>query len=150
ISVAFNNAFGPDRFTLGVILIAVFGTIIFGGVKRIAKLSEYIVMFLAVLYIGVAFFVILTNISQLPDVFALIVKNAFGFEQAAGGALGAALMHGIKRGIFSNEAGMGSAPNAAATATTSHPVKQGLIQAFGVLTDTLIICTSTALIILFS
>ena len=150
ISVAFNNAFGTDRFTLGVILIAVFGTIIFGGVKRIAKLSEYIVMFLAVLYIGVAFFVILTNISQLPDVFALIVKNAFGFEQAAGGALGAALMHGIKRGIFSNEAGMGSAPNAAATATTSHPVKQGLIQAFGVLTDTLIICTSTALIILFS
>ncbi|MCY7778814.1 alanine:cation symporter family protein [Bacillus haynesii] len=150
ISVAFNNAFGTDRFMLGVILITVFGTIIFGGVKRIAKLSEYIVMFLAVLYIGVAFFVILTNISQLPDVFALIVKNAFGFEQAAGGALGAALMHGIKRGIFSNEAGMGSAPNAAATATTSHPVKQGLIQAFGVLTDTLIICTSTALIILFS
>ncbi|MDE1455621.1 alanine:cation symporter family protein, partial [Bacillus paralicheniformis] len=94
ISVAFNNAFGTDRFMLGVILITVFGTIIFGGVKRIAKLSEYIVMFLAVLYIGVAFFVILTNISQLPDVFALIVKNAFGFEQAAGGALGAALMHG--------------------------------------------------------
>ncbi|PNB53134.1 sodium:alanine symporter, partial [Pseudomonas sp. GW456-E7] len=105
---------------------------------------------LAVLYIGVAFFVIFTNITQLPDVIALIVKNAFGFDQAAGGALGAALMQGVRRGIFSNEAGMGSAPNAAATATTSHPVKQGLIQALGVLSDTLIICTSTAFIILFS
>ncbi|MHA7766733.1 alanine/glycine:cation symporter family protein [Bacillus atrophaeus] len=150
ISIAFENAFGTDRLTLGIILIIVFGAIIFGGIKRIAKLSEYIVVVLAVLYIGVAFFVILTNITQLPGVLSLIVKNAFGFEQAAGGALGAALMQGVRRGIFSNEAGMGSAPNAAATATTSHPVKQGLIQAFGVLTDTLIICTSTAFIILFS
>ncbi|WP_181218138.1 alanine/glycine:cation symporter family protein [Bacillus subtilis] len=150
VSLAFENAFGTNRLTLGLILIAVFGTIIFGGVKRIAKLAESIVVVLAVLYIGVAFFVIFTNITQLPGVLALIVKNAFGFNQAAGGALGAALMQGVRRGIFSNEAGMGSAPNAAATATTSHPVKQGLIQALGVLSDTLIICTSTAFIILFS
>ncbi|MEC3842070.1 alanine/glycine:cation symporter family protein [Bacillus amyloliquefaciens] len=150
ISIAFQNAFGTSRLTLGLILIAVFGCVIFGGVKRIAKMAEYVVVVLAVLYIGIAFFVILTNITQLPDVLSIIVKNAFGIDQAAGGALGAALMQGVRRGIFSNEAGMGSAPNAAATATTSHPVKQGLIQAFGVLTDTLVICTSTALIILFS
>ncbi|MDR4215865.1 alanine:cation symporter family protein, partial [Bacillus paralicheniformis] len=88
VSLAFENAFGTNRLTLGLILIAVFGTIIFGGVKRIAKLAESIVVVLAVLYIGVAFFVIFTNITQLPSVLALIVKNAFGFDQAAGVALG--------------------------------------------------------------
>lgn len=128
----------------------IFAGIIMGGVKRIAKASEYIVVVLAVLYIGVAAFVVLANITQLPAMIALIVKNAFGIEQVAGGTLGAALMNGVKRGLFSNEAGMGSAPNAAATADTTHPVKQGLIQAFGVLTDTLVICTSTAMIILLS
>ena len=113
-------------------------------------MAEYKVVFLAVLYIGVALFVVVTNISKMPEVLSLIVQNAFGFKQMAGGSIGAALMNGVKRGLFSNEAGMGSAPNVAATATTSHPVKQGLIQAFGVLTDTLIICTSTAFIILLS
>ncbi|USK72215.1 alanine/glycine:cation symporter family protein [Peribacillus asahii] len=150
VSIAFENAFGADRLTLGIIMALIFSAIIFGGVKRIAKIAEYKVMLLAVLYIGIALFVIVTNITQLPEVLSLIVKNAFGFEQAVGGSLGAAIMHGVKRGLFSNEAGMGSAPNVAATATTSHPVKQGLIQAFGVLTDTLIVCTSTAFIILFS
>ncbi|MSE19222.1 sodium:alanine symporter, partial [Pantoea agglomerans] len=86
ISVAFQNAFGTSRLTLGIILILVFGGVIFGGVKRIAKMAEYIVVVLAVLYIGVAFFVILTNITQLPGVLSLIVKNAFGIDQAAGGA----------------------------------------------------------------
>ncbi|MGR5976715.1 alanine/glycine:cation symporter family protein [Bacillus paranthracis] len=127
-----------------------FAAISFGGVQRIAKMAEYKVVFLAVLYIGVALFVVVTNISKMPEVLSLIVQNAFGFKQIAGGSIGAALMNGVKRGLFSNEAGMGSAPNVAATATTSHPVKQGLIQAFGVLTDTLIICTSTAFIILLS
>lgn len=150
VSIAFENAFGTDRLTLGIIMALIFSAIIFGGVKSIAKIAEYKVMLLAVLYLGIALFVIATNITKLPEVLSLIVKNAFGFEQAVGGSLGAALMHGVKRGLFSNEAGMGSAPNVAATATTSHPVKQGLIQAFGVLTDTLIICTSTAFIILFS
>ncbi|MEH6947143.1 alanine/glycine:cation symporter family protein [Bacillus sp. JJ634] len=150
VSIAFENAFGADRLTLGIIMALIFSAIIFGGVKSIAKIAEYKVMLLAVLYIGIALFVIVTNITQLPEVLSLIVKNAFGFEQAVGGSLGAAIMHGVKRGLFSNEAGMGSAPNVAATATTSHPVKQGLIQAFGVLTDTLIVCTSTAFIILFS
>ncbi|MBR2565323.1 MAG: alanine:cation symporter family protein [Paenibacillus sp.] len=150
ITVAFQNSFGTDRLTVGIIMAVVFAGIIMGGVKRIAKASEYIVVVLAVLYIGVAAFIMLVNITELPGIIALIVKNAFGIEQAAGGTLGAALMNGVKRGLFSNEAGMGSAPNAAATADTSHPVKQGLIQAFGVLTDTLIICTSTAMIILLS
>jgi putative sodium/glutamine symporter len=150
ITIAFENSFGTDRLTLGIIMTIVFAAIIFGGVKRIAKMSEYIVIVLAVLYIGAALFIVLTNITKMPEVLSLIVKNAFGIEQAVGGSLGAALMNGVKRGLFSNEAGMGSAPNAAATAVTSHPVKQGLIQAFGVLTDTLIICTSTAFIILFS
>ena len=150
ITLAFENSFGTDRLTIGLIMTIAFAAIIFGGVKRIAKMSEYIVIVLAILYIGVALFIVMMNITKMPEMIALIVKSAFGLEQVAGGTLGAALMHGVKRGLFSNEAGMGSAPNAAATATTSHPVKQGLIQAFGVLTDTLIICTSTAFIILLS
>lgn len=92
----------------------------------------------------------ITNITELPGVIQTIISHAFGIEQFAGGTMGAVIMEGIKRGLFSNEAGMGSAPNAAAAAVTSHPVKQGLIQAFGVLIDTLIICTSTAFIVLFS
>lgn len=150
ISVAFENSFGTNRLTLGIVMALVFGVIIFGGVKRIAKWSEWIVVVLAVLYVGTALFIVLANITHLPEVISVIVKSAFGLEQAVGGAFGAALMNGIKRGLFSNEAGMGSAPNAAATATTSHPAKQGLIQSLGVLIDTLVICTSTAFIILFT
>lgn len=150
ISVAFENSFGMDRLTLGIIMAIIFGVIIFGGVKRIAVWSEWIVVVLAMLYVGAALFIMLANISRLPEVISVIVKSAFGLEQAVGGAFGAALMNGIKRGLFSNEAGMGSAPNAAATATTSHPAKQGLIQSLGVLIDTLVICTSTAFIILFT
>ncbi|WP_054027537.1 alanine/glycine:cation symporter family protein [Bacillus sp. FJAT-28004] len=150
ITIAFENSFGTNRLAVGLIMTAIFAVIIIGGVKRIAKLSEYIVVVLAVLYIGVALSIVVMNITDMPAVLALIVKNAFGIEQVAGGSLGAALLHGVKRGLFSNEAGMGSAPNAAATATTSHPAKQGLIQALGVLFDTLVICTSTAFIILLS
>ncbi|WP_416825501.1 alanine/glycine:cation symporter family protein [Ectobacillus polymachus] len=150
VTIAFENSFGTNRLTLGIIMAIVFAVIIFGGVTRIARIAEYKVMVLAVLYIGVALFIIATNITKMPEVLSLIVKNAFGFQQIAGGTIGAAIMNGVKRGLFSNEAGMGSAPNVAATATTSHPVKQGLIQALGVLTDTLIICTSTAFIILLS
>lgn len=150
ITVAFQSSFGTDRLTLGIIMTVLFAAIIFGGIKRIAKASEYIVVVLAIFYIGVALFIITMNIDQVPGVLALIVKSAFGFEQAAGGAFGAMIMNGIKRGLFSNEAGMGSAPNAAATAVTSHPVKQGLIQALGVLIDTGVICTSSAFIVLLS
>lgn len=150
ITIAFENSFGSNRLTVGLVMAAIFAVIIFGGVKRIAKMSELIVVVLAVLYVGAALYIILANITKLPEVLTLIVKGAFGYEQIAGGTLGAALMNGIKRGLFSNEAGMGSAPNAAATATTSHPAKQGLVQSLGVLIDTLVICTSTAFIILFT
>ena len=105
---------------------------------------------MAVLYIGIAFVVIILNIKEIPAVISLIFRNAFGFEEIVGGTFGGMVMIGIKRGLFSNEAGMGSAPNAAATAEVSHPVKQGLIQTLGVFTDTILICTCTAMIILLS
>jgi putative sodium/glutamine symporter len=150
VTVAFENSFGTNRAILGLVIAAAFALVIFGGVKRIARMSEYIVVVMAGIYIGAALIIMLINITELPGVFALIVKSAFGFEQVAGGSFGAVILQGVKRGLFSNEAGMGSAPNAAATATTSHPVKQGLMQALGVLTDTLLICSSTAFIILLS
>ena len=136
---AFEGAFGFDHAVVGGIITALTLTIIFGGVQR-----------MALGYIALALIIVLLNIKELPGVLALIVGHAFGWEQALGGGVGMALMQGIKRGLFSNEAGMGSAPNVAATAHVSHPVKQGLIQTLGVFTDTLIICTCTAFIILFS
>lgn len=150
ITVAFENAFGTNRAILGLVVTIAFGAVIFGGVKRIARMSEYIVVVMAGLYIGTALVIMLINITEIPGILALIVKSAFGIEQFAGGTLGGVILQGVKRGLFSNEAGMGSAPNAAATATTSHPVKQGLMQALGVLTDTLLVCSSTAFIILLS
>ena len=101
-------------------------------------------------HVVLALVVIVMNIQLIPHVFRLIVENAFGFEQVAGGGLGATMMNGIKRGLFSNEAGEGSAPNIAATASTTHPVKQGLIQSLGVFTDTLLVCSCTAFIIIIS
>lgn len=150
ISMAFEGAYTFDRQIMGFILVAITGLVIFGGVKRIAVVSETIVPVMAIAYILVALYVFVANISEFPRIITLIVENAFGFNQVAGGAMGAALMQGIKRGLFSNEAGMGSAPNAAATANVSHPVKQGFIQTLGVFTDTLLICSATAFLILFS
>lgn len=118
--------------------------------QRIAKVSSIIVPVMALGYIALALIIVAINITELPAVIKLIVSHAFGWQQALGGGVGIALMQGIKRGLFSNEAGMGSAPNVAATAHVTHPVKQGLIQTLGVFTDTLIICTCTAFIILFS
>lgn len=150
ITAAFNSAFGINKLFLGALITIASAIIIFGGVKSIAKISTIIVPIMAVAYILVALFIIITNITELPAVFKMIFSNAFGVKQVIGGGVGAALLNGIKRGLFSNEAGMGSAPNAAATATVSHPVKQGLIQTLGVFTDTLIICTCTAFIVLLS
>ena len=147
---AFENAFGIDNLYMGIVLTVSTLVIIFGGIQRIAKVSSVVVPIMAVGYILLAFAIVLLNITSIPEIIALIVKSAFGMEQIVGGGMGAAVMQGIKRGLFSNEAGMGSAPNAAATASTSHPVKQGLIQTLGVFTDTLIICSSTAFIILMS
>ena len=150
ICAAWEKAFGIDHVWMGIVLTAVTLLIIFGGIHRIARVSGVIVPVMALGYIVLALGVVLFNLGKLPDVIRLIVSNAFGWEQALGGGIGATLMQGIKRGLFSNEAGMGSAPNVAATAHVTHPVKQGLIQALGVFTDTLIICTCTAFIILFS
>lgn len=149
-SAALHNAFHIDPLYSGIAISLLTLVIIFGGVHSIARVSSIIVPVMAIGYIILALFIIITNIYRLPEVIELIIGNAFGWHQALGGGIGVALMQGIKRGLFSNEAGMGSAPNAAATAHVTHPVKQGLIQALGVFTDTLLICSCTAFIILFS
>jgi AGCS family alanine or glycine:cation symporter len=147
---ATQEAFGWSPVWVGAILAAMALFIVFGGIQRIAHVSSILVPVMAVGYIILAIVIIVMNIEHIPYVLKTIVLNAFGFEQVAGGGLGAAMMNGIKRGLFSNEAGEGSAPNVAATATTTHPVKQGLIQALGVFTDTLLVCSCTAFIILIS
>lgn len=147
---AMEGAFGWSPMVTGLALVVMTLVIVFGGIQRIAKVSSVLVPVMAVGYFVLAVVIVVMNIQQLPHVLAVIVKSAFGVEQAVGGTLGAAIMNGVKRGLFSNEAGEGSAPNAAATAAVSHPVKQGLIQALGVFTDTLVVCSCTAFIILTS
>ena len=147
---AMQEAFGWSPIWVGVALATMALFIVFGGIQRIAKVSSVIVPLMAVGYIILALVIIIMNIHLIPHVFKMIILDAFGFSQIAGGSIGAAMMNGIKRGLFSNEAGEGSAPNAAATASTTHPVKQGLIQALGVFTDTLMVCSCTAFIILIS
>lgn len=147
---AVADTMGVEQDKVGLVLTISTTMIIFGGVTRISLLSSIIVPIMAVGYILLAAFILITNITAIPAMISLIVKSAFGFEQAAGGMVGVAMMHGIKRGLFSNEAGEGSAPNAAAIASTSHPIKQGLLQALGVFADTLVICTCTAFVILLS
>ena len=147
---AMQEAFGFSPVWVGVALAAMALFIVFGGIQRIARVSSVLVPIMAVGYVVLAIVVIATNIEHIPHVLKVIVQDAFGFGQIAGGGIGAAMMNGIKRGLFSNEAGEGSAPNVAATATTTHPVKQGLIQALGVFTDTLLVCSCTAFIILIS
>lgn len=147
---ALSNSFTIDIRWVGVVLTLLTFAIIFGGIQRISRFAAICVPFMAVGYLIIAIVVICINITALPDVIGLIVSSAFGLEQAAGGMVGVAIMQGVKRGLFSNEAGEGSAPNAAAIATTSHPVKQGLLQALGVFSDTLVICTCTAFIIIIS
>jgi AGCS family alanine or glycine:cation symporter len=150
ITDAFDGAFGTDRLMLGIIIAAVAGVIIFGGVRRIAAVTQIVVPVMAVLYLILALFVVLTNIPAIPAVFNLIVTSAFGVNEMIGGGIGAAIMQGVRRGLFSNEAGMGSVPNAAATANVSHPAKQGLVQSLGVFFDTIIICSATAFLILLT
>ncbi|NFM48109.1 alanine:cation symporter family protein [Clostridium botulinum] len=150
ISLAFEQAFGVNTLIIGLILAVLTSLIILGGVQRIARATEIIVPIMAIAYVVVALFVILKNIGSIPTIFSLIIENAFGIKQVVGGSLGAAILMGIKRGLFSNEAGMGSAPNAAATANVTHPAKQGLIQTLGVFTDTILICSATSFIVLIS
>ncbi|WP_085523811.1 alanine/glycine:cation symporter family protein [Tuberibacillus sp. Marseille-P3662] len=150
ITVAFNQSFNLNRLVLGIVVVILTALIIFGGVKRIANFTGVVVPFMAMIYIIVAFLTLLMNITEVPNMIALIFQHAFGIKEIVGGGIGAAIMNGVKRGLFSNEAGMGSAPNAAATATVSHPAKQGLVQTLSVFTDTLLICSATAFMILIS
>ena len=147
---ALHQAFGFDKTLVGIIISAIALFIAFGGIQRIARVSSVLVPVMAVGYFILALVVVIMNYDLVPHVIKLIIENAFGFGQVAGGGLGMTIMIGIRRGLFSNEAGEGSAPNVAATAHVSHPVKQGLIQALGVFTDTLLVCSCTAFLVLIS
>ena len=138
------------RMIIGGVIAAVTAVIIFGGVRSIANATQIIVPFMAGIYIVVGVIVLLLNITEVPAMIGSIISHALGFKEIAGATIGAAFMNGMRRGLFSNEAGQGSAPNAAATAAVSHPVKQGLVQALGVYFDTLVVCSITAFIILLS
>lgn len=150
IRLAFEESFSVNKVLMGVLLVIGSAAVIFGGIQRIAKVTQIFIPVMAILYLMLAGYVLITNIGAIPDMFVLIFQNAFGIEEVAGGAFGAAILNGIKRGLFSNEAGMGSAPNAAAAAEVSHPAKQGLIQTLGVFVDTILICSATAFIIISS
>ena len=147
---AMQEAFGWNPMVVGAILAAIALFIVFGGIHRIAHVSSILVPIMAIGYFILAIVIVMMNLEHIPHVLKVIVSNAFGLEQGLGGALGATIMNGVKRGLFSNEAGEGSAPNVAATATVTHPIKQGLVQALGVFTDTLLVCSCTAFVILIS
>lgn len=133
---------------IGAVIAVLAALVILGGGKRISRVTQVIVPVMAMLYIGVALTVVILNIENLPVMFQMIFSEAFNPQSAFGGLMGAAMMNGIKRGLYSNEAGIGSAPNAAASADVSHPVKQGLVQMLAVFLDTLVICTATAFMLL--
>src|SRR5699024_444866 len=135
---------------VGIVLAVITAIVIFGGVQRLSAVTEVIVPLMAVAYVAVAIIVLALNIDQVPGMIGLIIEHALGIREVTGAAFGAALMQGMRRGLFSNEAGMGSVPNAAATASVSHPVKQGLVQSLGVYFDTLVVCSATAFIILLA
>lgn len=147
---AVNDSLGVDRLWAGILLAIITGFIVYGGIRRIAKVADVIIPIMAFIYIGLALLVMVMNITELPGVIWSIVANAFGLEEAVSGGVGAALAQGLRRGLFSNEAGLGSAPNVAATADVRHPVSQGITQSFSVFIDTIIICSCTAFIILLS
>ncbi|WP_047048551.1 alanine/glycine:cation symporter family protein [Vibrio mexicanus] len=156
IAGAMNNAFGFEHMYVGIAIVVISAFVIFGGIRKIARTAELIVPLMALAYLLLAIFIMLTNLDKLPDVLSLIFKSAFGLQEAAAGGLGyaiaQAMINGIKRGLFSNEAGMGSAPNAAASATPypPHPASQGYVQMLGVFVDTIVICSATVAIILMS
>lgn len=150
ISVAVKSAFDIPLYYTGIGLAVILGIIIIGGVKRISRVAEYVVPFMAGCYILMSLIIIAINIHQVPAVFSLIFSSAFSLDATFGGIVGLAISWGVKRGIYSNEAGQGTAPHAAAAAEVSHPVKQGLVQGFSVYVDTLFVCTATALMILFT
>jgi len=150
VAASVEDTFGLSRDMTAFIMMGMLGAIIFGGVKRIAHVAEYIVPIMAIGYFLMSVAVIVTNLEGIPSVFASIVRGAFGFDSAITGGIGAAIVFGVKRGLFSNEAGLGSAPNVAAVAYVKHPVNQGILQSLSVFIDTMILCTCTAAVILLS
>ena len=150
IASAINTAFGVSPYVTGAVVVTLLAFVVFGGTKRIGKTAEMIVPFMAIAYIIVAVIIILVNITALPAAFMLIIRSAFGADAAFGAILGLAVQWGVKRGIYSNEAGQGTGPMAAAAAEVSHPAKQGLVQAFSVYVDTLFVCSATAFMIIIT
>ena len=148
VTESFHVAFGIDAKIMSGILAVLAAGVIFGRKDKIVRVLEKMVPFMAFAYLILVAFILVKNITLIPEVFKRIFEEAFGIRQAIGGSFGAVVMEGVKRGLFSNEAGTGSAPSAAAAAEVDHPAKQGLIQALGVYVDTLIICTATALVVL--
>ncbi len=150
ISTSFEASFNLPTWVSGIALSIVFGITIFGGVRGIVKMSEVIVPIMALGYLLIALVVIALNINEIPSLITMIVTEAFNPSSAIGGGIGAVILQGAKRGMFSNEAGLGSAPNVAAVAYVAHPVQQGIVQSFSVFIDTIILCSCTAFIILLS
>ncbi|GAA0356055.1 sodium:alanine symporter family protein [Bowmanella denitrificans] len=152
ITDALNHAYGIPTLNAGVVIILLAGVIVIGGLRGIARFSEWMVPFMGISYVLVAIGITLLNIEQVPAMLYNIITSAFGLQEAAGGAFGAALKHGIQRGLYSNEAGSGSVPHAAASATPNpnHPASQGYVQMLGVFLDTMVLCTCTAMIILLA
>ena len=150
ISNAFQNSFALDKRITAGIVIFFLSLIIFGGIRRIARVAEIVTPFMAIGYMAIALFILTINFREIPAMFRLIIESAFGMHQALSGVVGAAIAMGVKRGIFSNEAGQGTAPHAAAAADVPHPANQGLVQAFSVYVDTLLVCSATAFMILIT
>ncbi len=144
----YSNTIWP--MVVGLVLAVATGLVIWGGVHRIGFISSVVVPIMALLYIAIGLITMIMNLDKLPGVFAVIFESAFDFRAMAGGFAGSAVVIGIKRGLFSNEAGMGSAPNASASAEVAHPVQQGLVQVISVFIDTILICSSTAMMLLVS
>lgn len=150
IALSMHEAFHVPVLYTAILIILLLAIIIFGGVKRIAQVAQYVVPFMAIGYLLLAFIIVILHASELPTIFQLIITSAFAMEPAFGGMLGMTILWGVKRGIYSNEAGQGTGAHAAAVAEASHPAKQGLVQAFSIYIDTLLVCSATALMILIT
>ncbi|MCI7551302.1 MAG: alanine/glycine:cation symporter family protein [Actinomycetaceae bacterium] len=153
IATTLDSTYGVSPWVTAVVLVALTALVVFGGLKRIARVTEYMAPIMAIVYILIALVIVVMNYDQILSIFQLIIASAFGLQQGVagvGGGILAAILNGSRRGLFSNEAGEGSAPNAASTAQVSHPAKQGFIQAMGVFVDTILVCSATAFIILNS
>ena len=148
VASAAQDSLGIDRLWSGIAFAALAGFVVYGGIKRIAHVADVIVPIMAIGYILMALLTIVLNITEVPGVLLMIVKNAFGIEEAVGGGMGAAIAQGVRRGLFSNEAGLGSVPNVAAVAYVRHPISQGIVQSLSVFIDTILICSCTAFVIL--